>query len=318
MKFSATDLGGILAMMPAFATADAGSVDARHTVDVGNLKAAVDRIIGDGIDVIATTGSFGEFHTLLDDEFETLVRATVEAVGDRIPLFIGCTALNSREAVRRATVARQAGAAGIMVGIPFYFPSTIDNALRFIGEVAERFADLAIMLYHNPALHNVTLPSTALPALKLHGNVVAMKDGNREPRDFLALTRGEMADLRIFVTAWQWAAYAPLGAAGFWSYDCWMGPAPLLRLRDVVRKSDMDAAAEITLELYPPLPQPPSLQWRETLAKIAIRHAGYCDPGPLRPPFVEIPPEVDRAARARAERWLAAVERYRPATASVE
>jgi len=318
MKITPGDLGGILAMMPAFATADAASVDSNQTIDVDNLRDSVDRIIRDGIDLIATTGSFGEFHTLLDDEFETLARATVEAVAGRVPLFIGCTALNSRAAMRRAKVARDAGAAGIMIGIPFYFPSTIDNALRFISEMADRFTDLAIMLYHNPALHNVTLPSTALPALKRHRNVVAMKDGNREPRDFLALTRGEMGELRIFVTAWQWAAFAPLGAAGFWSYDCWMGPPPLVRLRDAVRYGDMDAAAEITLDLYPPLPQPPSLQWRETLAKIAVRYAGYCDPGPLRPPFVEIPPEVDRAARARAERWLASVERYRPATASVE
>lgn len=312
MRLGQQDLGGILAMMPAFATADAASIDATDTIDVENLRAAVNRIIEDGIDVLATTGSFGEFHTLLDDEFATLTRATVEAVADRVPLFIGCTALNSREVLRRAKVARDAGAAGILVGVPFYFPSTVDNAMRFLGEVAERFPDLAVMIYHNPTLHNVTLPSASFSAIRHHRNVIAMKDGNREPRDLLALTQGPGDAMRIFVTAWQWAAYAPLGAAGFWSYDCWMGPAPVIRLRDAIAAGDFQAAAGITLDLYPPLPQPPNLQWRETLAKVAIGHAGYCHPGPLRPPFLEIPPGVERAARGRAERWLAAVGRYSP------
>jgi len=86
------DLGGIMGMMPAFATPDGGDIQATSTIHVANLKAAVDRAIGDGIDVIATTGSFGEFHTLLDEELQTLAHATVEAVAKRVPLFIGCTA----------------------------------------------------------------------------------------------------------------------------------------------------------------------------------------------------------------------------------
>ena len=34
-----------------------------------------------------------------------------------------------------------------------------------------------------------------------------------------------------------------------------------------------------------------NLSWRETAAKIAIRLAGYVDPGPLRPPFLESHPK---------------------------
>ena len=74
---TAQDLHGVMGMMPAFATADAASIQASSTIDVHNLEQGVNRIIEDGIDVIATTGSFGEFHTLLDDEFTTLARTTV-------------------------------------------------------------------------------------------------------------------------------------------------------------------------------------------------------------------------------------------------
>src|SRR5439155_5971378 len=126
---SAQDLHGIMAMMPAFATADAADINARGTVDVDNLKAGVDRLIGDGINVIATTGSFGEFHTLLDDEWQTLVRATVEAVNRRVPLFIGCTSLTSRHTVAKMRFARDAGAERGLCGLPLHFLYAFDNAV---------------------------------------------------------------------------------------------------------------------------------------------------------------------------------------------
>src|ERR671932_246331 len=99
--YSAQDLRGVMAMMPGFATPDAAEITATSTIAVDNLTAGVDRMIRDGADVIATTGSFGEFHTLLPEEFATLARATVEVVSKRVPLFVGCTSLNSRGALRK-------------------------------------------------------------------------------------------------------------------------------------------------------------------------------------------------------------------------
>ena len=97
---SSQELGGVMGMMPAFATPDAVDIKATATIDVDNLKAGVDRIINDGINVIATTGTYGECYNLLWDEFETLSRATVEVVNRRVPLFLGCTSPNPREVVQ--------------------------------------------------------------------------------------------------------------------------------------------------------------------------------------------------------------------------
>jgi dihydrodipicolinate synthase/N-acetylneuraminate lyase len=240
----------------------------------------------------------------------------VDAVAKRVPVFAGTAALNSRHAYRRAQVAREAGADGLLVGIPFYFPSTVDNALRFLRDMSAEFADLAIMLYHNPVLHHVTLPVRAMAELAEIPNVVAAKDAHRETRDFVAIQRATRGAIRTFVATWQFHGYEPLGAAGFWSYDCWMGPEPVLRLRDAMRAGRREEAADITLDLYPPLEQVPPLSWRETLAKLAIARAGYVEPGPLRPPFVVIPPEIERAAEARSARWQASRERWASVTPS--
>jgi dihydrodipicolinate synthase/N-acetylneuraminate lyase len=310
--YAAQDLHGVMAMMPAFATPDAADINAANTVDVDNLVAGVDRMIRDGIDLIATTGSFGEFHTLLPDEFATLARATVEVVNKRVPLFIGCTALNSREAVQKMRVARDAGAEGVLVGVPFYFPSTVDNAVRFYTDIGALFPDLAIVLYHNPDLHNVTLPVDCFRQLSQIPNVVAMKDSDRDPRAMIRLQDIVRGKISVFVHQLQYYPYAELGAAGCWSIEAWEGPWPLLRLRNAIAESDTATARQIVLELGPGGDGPPPLSWRETMLKIAIRYAGYCDPGPLRPPFVQIPAAVDERARRRAAYWTELCAKYRP------
>ncbi len=56
---TASELKGVLGMMPAFATPDATDVRATQTIAVDNLKEGVDKIIKDGIQNIATTGTYG-------------------------------------------------------------------------------------------------------------------------------------------------------------------------------------------------------------------------------------------------------------------
>ena len=65
---TAKDLSGVMGMMPAFATDDAVDIRSTQTIAVDNLRDGVDRIIKDGIDVIATTGTYGECYNLLWEE----------------------------------------------------------------------------------------------------------------------------------------------------------------------------------------------------------------------------------------------------------
>jgi dihydrodipicolinate synthase/N-acetylneuraminate lyase len=308
---SASDLGGLMAMMPAFATDNAADIRATATVDVGRLRQGLDRMIRDGADIIATTGSFGECHTLLPDEFRTLAHETVAVVNKRVPLFIGVTSVNSREAVEKINQVDRSGADGILLGVPYYFPSSVENAIRFYRDIGEMFPKLNIMIYHNPALHHVTLPVAAFTEITRNPAVVAMKDSHRSPEEFVELQKIVRGKMSLLVHQGQYVAYAGLGAAGFWSIDAWMGPWPHLALRDAVRRGDLESAKAITLDIVPPNQPPASLSWRETAAKIAIRMAGYVDPGPLRPPFVEIPAEVTERMRQRVERWKQVCAKYR-------
>jgi dihydrodipicolinate synthase/N-acetylneuraminate lyase len=143
-----------------------------------------------------------------------------------------------------------------------------------------------------------------------------MKDSHRDPIEFMRLTEAVKGKMSLFVNQTQYMAFQPLGAAGFWSIDAWMGPWPALALRDAVKRGDWALARQISLDVGPQTSNAPSLSWRETGSKISTRYAGYVDPGPLRPPFVEIPKEVDEAMRKKAERWKTLCDKYRPAKAA--
>lgn len=314
---SSGDLGGLMAMMPAFATDDAADIHITNTISLDRLEAGLNRMIGDGANLIATTGSFGEFHTLLPEEYETIVRASAEINRKRVPLFIGATGLNTRDVMQKCALVAQTSATGVLIGVPFYFPSSPANAIRFFKDIAENFPSLAIMVYHNPALHNVKLTLPVMEKILQIPQVVAMKDSHREPPEFLRLMEIANGKMSVFVNQLQYATYQPVGAPGFWSIDSWMGPWPLLALRDAMARGDLARATELTLSLAPPIgAPPPNLSWRETAAKIRIRYAGYVDPGPLRPPFIEIPPEVDQAAKRKAEQWKALCDECRAEVAA--
>ncbi len=307
---SAQDISGLMAMMPAFATDNAGDYRARSTVDVGRLHAGVDRMIGDGANVISTTGSFGECHTLLMDEFRTLAHETAAVNKQRVPLFVGVTSTHTREVFEKCKLLEGAKVDGILVGVPYYFPSSIENAIRFYKDIGEAFPHLNIMIYHNPALHNVTLPVDAVTQITQSPRVIAMKDSHRSAEEFERLQKIVDGRMTIMVNQNQFAEYAKLGARGFWSIDAWMGPWPQLALRDSVGRGDYERAMAITADISPPGAPKKNLSWRETASKVGIRLAGYVDPGPLRPPFVEVPAEVIEGQKARVAYWKTLCAKY--------
>ena len=308
---TAGDLKGLMAMMPAFATDDAADLNARNTVNVARLHHGVDRMLSDGANIISTTGSFGECHTLLPEEFRVLAHETVAAARSRAPIFIGVTSPNTRETVERIKMIADCGADGVLMGVPYYFPSSLSNAIRFYADVGAQFPKLNIMIDHNPALHHVRLPVEAFSEILKNPAVIAMKDSHRSEEEFERLHKLAAGRLSVFVFQGQYAAYSKLGAAGFWSIDAWMGPWPQLALRDAVLAGDDLRAQEATADICPPVTTSPDLSWRETASKVAVRLSGYVDPGPLRPPFVEIPDEVTTRMQQRVDRWKGLCDKYR-------
>lgn len=306
---TAKDLGGVMGMMPAFATDDAVDIRATQTIAVDNLRDGVDQIIKDGIDVIATTGTYGECYNLLWEEFETIATATVDAVKKRVPLFIGVTSPNPREVVKKMNFVKDIGADGVLLGVPYYETLPVPDAIRFFHDITELFPTLNVLIYHNPGNHKFTIPVAAFKELVKNPTIVGMKDSHRTTSAFMNLQKIIRDKISVFVNQTQLYPYYELGAAGCWSTEVWMGPWPILHLRNLVKRGENEKAAEVIADIMTasqgkPVPGEGS--------KRPAQYADYCQVGPTRVPFLNFPAVQIERAKKRAAHWMEMNKRYRP------
>ena len=307
---TASDLKGVLGMMPSFATADAVDIRATQTIAVNNLKEGVDKIIKDGVNNIATTGTYGECYNLIFDEFKTLAVATVEAVNKRVPLFIGVTSPNPREVVHKMNFVKDLGADGVLLGVPYYETLHVQDAIKFYHDIADLFPTLNIVIYHNPENHKFTIPVAAFKELVKKPNIIGMKDSHRTTQAFMNLQKIVRGKISVFVNQTQLYPYYNMGAAGCWSTEVWMGPWPVLYLFEQVRNGNDQKAVEVIADLIGdgsggrPVPGAGN--------KRPAEFADYCKVGPTRIPFVTFPEAELAKAKRRAAHWMKLNEKYRP------
>jgi 4-(2-carboxyphenyl)-2-oxobut-3-enoate aldolase len=309
---TARDVQGVMAMMPSFSTPDAGDLNAKNTIDVDNLKAGVERMISDGIDVITTTGSFGECYNLHWDEYKTLAAAAVDAVKKRVPLFIGATSPNAREVVERLKFVQDIGGDGTLLGVPYYDAQSPDYMADFYSQIAEMFPKLAILIYHNPVNHKVKIPVSVFPRLVQYPNIVGMKDSHRDTREFVRLMAIIRGKISVMTNQAQMFPYYRMGSSGCWSIDSWMGPWPVLHLRNLVRAGKDEEALQVIAEIMSAAGGERPGGNEGSTAKLSIEFAGYVNPGPARTPIVKFSDTAIERAKKKAEGWKKLCDKYRP------
>jgi 4-(2-carboxyphenyl)-2-oxobut-3-enoate aldolase len=309
---SAKDVQGVMAMMPSFSTEDAGDLTATSTVAVDYLQAGVDRMIKDGIDVITTTGSFGECYNLFWDEYKTIAAATVEAAKKRVPVFIGSTSPNAREVVQRLKFVQDIGGDGTLLGVPYYDAQSPEYMADFYTQIAEMFPKLGFLIYHNPVNHKVKIPVSIFPRLVKCSNIIGMKDSHRDTREFVRLMEIINGKISVMTNQAQMFPYYRMGASGCWSIDAWMGPWPVLHLRNLVRAGKDQEALQVISEIMGVAGGERPAGNEGATAKLPIEFAGYVKPGPARTPISKFSETAIERAKKKAEGWKKLCEKYRP------
>jgi len=201
----------------------------------------------------------------------------------------------------------------LLLGVPFYYQATVDNAVQFYHDVADALPKMGVMIYHNPTHHRVTIPVGAFKKITEKSNIVGMKDSHRTPLQFVELMNVVKGKISVFVNQTQAFPYAMLGAAGCWSFNVWMGPSPVMTLRDACKAQDWETAKQICLDLdgiNKVGPNIGNLSWRENVFKLSVNEAGYCTAGPLRAPWRIIPQEVIDNSKKIAAYWKKLCEKY--------
>ncbi|MGY0491335.1 4-hydroxy-tetrahydrodipicolinate synthase [Streptomyces sp. WG-D5] len=275
-----TPFGRVLTAMVTPFTAD-GALDldgaqrlAAHLVDAGN----------DGLVVNGTTG---ESPTTSNAEKSDLIRAVVEAVGDRAHVVAGVGTNDTLHSIELARQAQQAGAHGLLTVTPYYNKPPQEGLLRHFTAIADA-TELPVMLYDIPGRSGVPINTDTIVRLAEHPRIVANKDAKGDlgraswaiARSGLAWYSGDdMLNLPLL----------SVGACGFVSVVGHVVAPELRAMLDAFTTGDVHKATEIHQKLLPVFTGMFRTQGVIT-TKAALGLQGV-PAGPLRLPLVELTPE---------------------------
>ncbi|MGB0437846.1 MAG: 4-hydroxy-tetrahydrodipicolinate synthase [Mycobacterium sp.] len=256
-------------------------------------------LVNAGCDGLVLSGTTGESPTTSDGEKIALLRAVLDAVGDRARIVAGAGTYDTAHSVRLAKACAAEGAHGLLVVTPYYSRPPQAGLIAHFTTVADA-TDLPVILYDIPPRSMVPIEWDTIRTLAAHPNIVAIKDAKGDlpgggqiiAETGLAYYSGDDA-LNL-----AWLAMGAVGLISVW------GHVAAGQLRDMLTafaSGDVATARKINATLGP-LSAAQSRLGGVTLAKAALRLQGF-EAGDPRLPQV---PASDRQVESLAADMRAA------------
>jgi len=279
-------LGTVLTAMVTPFTPD-GSLDTEAAARLAN------RLVDAGCDGLVVSGTTGESPTTTDDEKIALLRAVLEAVGDRARVIAGAGTYDTAHSVHLAKASAAEGAHGLLVVTPYYSRPPQSGLVAHFTAVADA-TDLPVVLYDIPPRSVVPIEWDTLRALARHPNIVAVKDAKGDlhggaqimAETGLAYYSGDDA-LNL-----PWLAVGAVGVVSVWGH---LAAGALRDLLSAVHSGDIVTARKISLTLAP-LNAAQSRLGGVTLSKTGLRLQGFDAGDPRLPQMPATPAQIEELA----------------------
>jgi 4-hydroxy-tetrahydrodipicolinate synthase len=253
-------------------------------VDLEAAARVAEHLVDHGNDGVVVSGTTGESPTTTTEEDGRLLRAVMEAVGDRATVVAGVGTNNTAHSVELAVQAEKVGAHGTLLVTPYYNKPTQEGLAAHFETVADA-AGLPVMLYDIPSRSSVTIAETTYHRVAEHDRIVAVKDAVGD------LSRGVriMADTGLAfysgddVLNLGWLTH---GASGLVSVVAHVAGRDYAAMVDAVDRGDLDAALTTYKKLVPVVDVIMTTAQGAMTAKAALQLMGVLANRAVRLPLV--------------------------------
>lgn len=251
------------------------------------------RLVDAGCDGLVLSGTTGESPTTTDAEKIALLRAVLDAVGDRARIIAGAGSYDTAHSVHLARACAAEGAHGLLVVTPYYSRPPQAGLLAHFTAVADA-TPLPVVLYDIPPRSVVPIQWETLRMLAEHPNIVAVKDAKGDlhgggqiiAETGLAYYSGDDA-LNL-----PWLA---MGAVGFISVWGHLAASQLREMFSAFQSGDIATARKINVTLGP-LVDAQARLGGVTLSKAGLRLQGFDAGDPRLPQVPATPAQLDALA----------------------
>lgn len=128
-----------------------------------------------GHDGLVVNGTTGESATKTDEEDVAVLRAVLDAVGDRATIVAGVGTNDTAHSIEAARTAASAGAHGVMAVTPYYNRPPQEGLVRHFHAIAAA-TDLPMITYDIPKRTGTAIELDTLQRIAEHPRIVANKD----------------------------------------------------------------------------------------------------------------------------------------------
>ena len=263
------------------------------TLDTDAAARLANRLVDAGCDGLVVSGTTGESPTTTDDEKRTLLRAVLDAVGDRARIIAGVGTYDTAHSVHLASAAAAEGAHGLLVVTPYYSRPPQSGLIAHFTTVADA-TDLPVMLYDIPPRSVVPIEWDTLRTLARHPNIVAVKDAKGDlhgaaqimAESGLAYYSGDDA-LNL-----PWLAMGAVGVVSVWGH---LAAGQLRDMLSAFNSGDLATARKISVSLSP-LNAAQTRLGGVTMSKAGLRLQGFEAGEPRLPQMPASAAQLDELA----------------------
>lgn len=165
-------------------------------VDHDALTAIIDRALAAGIDGFVPCGTTGEFASLDDEEYRTVLETTVAASG--APVVAGTADTSVRETRARIETAADVGVDAALITLPYFHTANDPAGNRaFIERIADE-SPLPIYLYNIPSCAGQEIELSVLETVATHERIVGLKDSSGNLNYFGEAVRRTPPNFQVF------------------------------------------------------------------------------------------------------------------------
>lgn len=283
---AAARLGTVLtAMVTPFA--------ADGSLDTDTAARLATHLVDAGCDGLVLSGTTGESPTTTDGEKLTLLRAVLDAVGDRARVIAGAGSYDTAHSVELARACEGEGAHGLLVVTPYYSRPPQAGLVAHFTAVADATA-LPVLLYDIPPRSVVPIEWDTIRTLSAHPNIVGIKDAKGDlhgggqiiAETGLAYYSGDDT-LNL-----PWLAMGATGVISVWGH---LAAGQIRNMLSAFASGDVATARKINVSLGP-LGAAQARLGSVTLAKEGLRLQGFEVGDPRLPQIPATPEQLEALA----------------------
>lgn len=228
-------------------------VDENENIDEKGLKLVIDYVLDGGVHGVFVLGSNGEFYAFDDENQRRAIEITVKHVNKRVPVYAGVGAITTKQCIKAAKIAEEAGADAITVLTPMYIKPNEKEMYSHFKLIAESIS-IPVLLYNNPDKTTNNISPSLLKKLAEVDNIIGIKNTSldfAQTIEFIRVTK-DIENFRV-LSGSDFYIYGTLAYGGFGCVAGTANVAPKLVV-DIYEKymsGDLQGALDAQLKLIP-------------------------------------------------------------------